>query len=210
MKLQVLQNDLFAENTYFLIGDKSVLLVDPGSNVEQIVSTLDDIALPLEAILLTHTHYDHIIGVNDVRHAFPETPLFVGAQEETWLTDPLLNLSGQPHNDHIPNVVVQGAANLFAIDEPYQLGEFKFRVLYTPGHSIGGVSFVFDDLGIVFTGDALFNGGIGRYDLNTGNAEMLLESIRNQLFTLPGHFQVLPGHGPASTIGHERNFNPYF
>ncbi|HGP7919581.1 TPA: MBL fold metallo-hydrolase [Streptococcus pneumoniae] len=89
------------------------------------------------------------------------------------------------------------------------LEEFRFKVLPTPGHSIGGVSLVFPDAHLVLTGDALFRETIGRTDLPTGSMEQLLHSIQTQLFTLP-NYDVYPGHGPATTIAHEKAFNPFF
>ena len=90
----------------------------------------------------------------------------------------------------------------------YTLGNMSFRVVPTPGHSIGSVSFIFDDF--VVSGDALFRGSIGRTDLYTGNLEQLLHSIRTQLFVLPDEFAVYPGHGDATTIEQEKRTNPFF
>ena len=90
----------------------------------------------------------------------------------------------------------------------YTLCDIHFRVVPTPGHSIGSVSFIFDDF--VVSGDALFRGSIGRTDLYTGNLEQLLDSIKTQLFILPNEFAVYPGHGDATTIEHEKQTNPFF
>ena len=106
-------------------------------------------------------------------------------------------------------VVAKPAEHTFVFHEEYQLEEFRFTVLPTPGHSIGGVSLVFPDAHLVLTGDALFRETIGRTDLPTGSTEQLLHSIQTQLFTLP-NYDVYPGHGPATTIAHEKTFNPFF
>ncbi|GEQ49352.1 hypothetical protein TK11N_12040 [Tetragenococcus koreensis] len=90
----------------------------------------------------------------------------------------------------------------------YTLGDMSFKVVPTPGHSIGSVSFIFDDF--VVSGDTLFNGSIGRTDLHTGDFEQLLESIKTQLFTLPDDYNVYPGHGLSTTIGYEKAMNPFF
>ena len=100
-------------------------------------------------------------------------------------------------------------AGTFVFHEEYQLEEFRFTILPTPGHSIGGVSILFPDAHLVLTGDALFRETIGRTDLPTGSTEQLLHSIQTQLFTLP-NYDVYPGHGPATTIAHEKTFNPFF
>ncbi len=107
------------------------------------------------------------------------------------------------------DVVAKPAEHTFIFHEEYQLEEFRFTVLPTPGHSIGGVSIVFPQAHLVLTGDALFRETIGRTDLPTGSTEQLLHSIQTQLFTLP-NYDVYPGHGPATTIAHEKTFNPFF
>lgn len=89
-----------------------------------------------------------------------------------------------------------------------EVGSLRLRVLHTPGHSPGGVTFVVEN--VVLVGDALFAGGIGRYDLPGGDAEILFHSIRSKLFMLPDDMIVLPGHGPSTTIGHEKRTNPFF
>lgn len=112
-----------------------------------------------------------------------------------------MNLSGLGRHDDIANIIVSPAEYEFEM-KPYRLGNMTFRVVPTPGHSIGSVSFIFDDF--VVSGDALFKGSIGRTDLYTGNLEQLLHSIQTQLFVLPDEFAVYPGHGDATTIEHEK------
>jgi len=174
MKIHKTVNPVAYENTYYLEGDHHLIVVDPGSNWEAIRKTIEKINKPICAILLTHTHYDHILSLDLVRDTF-----------------------GNP------------AEHTFVFYEEYQIDEFRFTVLPTPGHSIGGVSFVFPDAQLVLTGDALFRETIGRTDLPTGSMEQLLHSIQTQLFTLP-NYDVYPGHGPATTIAHEKTFNPFF
>ena len=106
--------------------------------------------------------------------------------------------------------MVNAAEHTFTADTAYHIGGFDFTVLATPGHSQGDVSFVFEKEEIVFTGDALFSGTIGRTDLNTGDIEILKHSIRTQLFTLPDNYRVFPGHGPQTRIGAEKLHNPFF
>ena len=140
-----------------------------------------------------------------------KAPVYVSELEADWLYTPTLNLSGLPRHDHdLPNIVVKAAEHTFEINQPYQISGFSFTVLATPGHSQGGVSFVFEDEQVVFTGDALFSGTIGRTDLNTGDLATLKQSIITQLFTLPSHFHVFPGHGPQTTIDIEKHTNPFF
>lgn len=210
MKIQMIRNTIAAENTYFITNDVATIIIDPGSDTEQILTTIASLSKPVTAILLTHTHYDHIMSVEAVRKE-TAAPVYVSALEADWLYTPELNLSGLPRHEYdLPNVVVNPAEYTFSINQVYDISDFSFTVLATPGHSQGGGSFVFEQDKVVFTGDALFSGTIGRTDLNTGNLEVLKTSITTQLFTLPNDYQVFPGHGPKTSIGHEKSFNPFF
>ena len=136
-----------------------------------------------------------------------QIPVYVSPLEQAWLSNPILNLSGLGRHDDIANIIVQPAEHEFKLTD-YEIGGMKFSVVPTPGHSIGSVSFVFDDFVVV--GDALFKGSIGRTDLHTGDMQQLLHSITTYLFTLPEEFPVYPGHGDATTIQHEKATNPFF
>ncbi|MCC9746889.1 MBL fold metallo-hydrolase, partial [Streptococcus agalactiae] len=155
-------------------------------------------------------HYDHIFSLDLVRDTFDNPPVYVSEKEAAWLSSPDDNLSGLGRHDDIINVIARPAENFFKLKQPYQLNGFEFTVLPTPGHSWGGVSFVFHSDELVVTGDALFRETIGRTDLPTSNFEDLITGIRQELFTLPSHYSVHPGHGMNTTIGHEKNFNPFF
>ena len=120
------------------------------------------------------------------------------------------NLSGLDRHADLEDVVCKEADFLYDIRSDYQIADFHFYVLETPGHSAGGVSIVFPEDHLVLSGDALFRETIGRTDLPTGNATQLLSSIREELFTLPSSYTVYPGHGPETSIGHEKMFNPFF
>lgn len=210
MEVNVVTNEVAYENTYVITNETSTIVIDPGNESEVILNLINKMRKPVSAILLTHTHYDHIMGVEAVREA-TGAPVYVSALEADWLYTPTLNLSGLPHHDDdLPDVVVNAADHIFTDGETYQIGGFEFTVLATPGHSQGGVSFVFEKERLVFTGDALFSGTIGRTDLNTGDMVTLKESIRTQLFTLPDSFRVFPGHGTQTRIGMEKQHNPFF
>lgn len=210
MKILKTINAVASENTYFLTNDQAVLVIDPGSDSQKIIDTLIKIDKPVAAILLTHTHYDHIMSVDIVRERFNYPPVYVSEHEASWLYTPVANLSGLARHDDMADVVIQPAEKIFVLHQTYQLAGFEFTVRPTPGHSIGGVSFVFDQDEVVITGDALFKGTIGRTDLPTSDHQALLTGIRGQLFTLPDHYTVYPGHGMNTTIGNEKRFNPYF
>ena len=209
MKIRRILNPVAQENTYILENDTACLVIDPGSDTSAILAELKAIDKPVAAILLTHTHYDHIISVEAVRQAY-NPPDYVTEAERDWLMSPIDNLSGLPRHDDMEDVIVNPAEHYFDFTEDYNIKNFQFKVVPTPGHSIGGVSFIFDWEETVFSGDSLFKETIGRWDLPTGNHEQLLTSIQEQLFTLPNHYKVFPGHGWDTTIGHEKVFNPYF
>lgn len=203
-------NTVAGENTYFLTNDQAVLVIDPGSDSDKIVETLTRIGKPVAAILLTHTHYDHIMSVDVVRDRFDNPPVYVSEHEASWLYTPVDNLSGLPRHDDMTDVIIRPADHTFVSHQNYALAGFIFEVRPTPGHSIGGVSFVFPEEEAVITGDALFKGTIGRTDLPTSDMTSLLTGIREQLFTLPEGYTVYPGHGMNTTIGAEKRYNPFF
>lgn len=210
MKLHRITNTIAAENTYILEKDSHLMIVDPGSDWSAIDATIRSLNKPIAAILLTHTHYDHIMSLEKVRENFDKPPVYVSEKEESWLYSPLDNGSGQPRHDDLPDVICKPAEHIFQYQESYEIAGFHFNVVETPGHSWGSVSIIFPNQELVLTGDALFRGTIGRTDLPTGNFDQLIHSIKDQLFSLPDHYAVYPGHGQDTTIAHERVFNPFF
>lgn len=209
MKITTITNEIASENTYILENKNSLIIIDPGSNGQDILSSIARIDKPIAAILLTHTHYDHIISLDLVRAHYDWPSVYVSPKEASWLFTPKDNLSGLIRHADIPDVITKPAKELFISGKNYHVDDFNFTVLETPGHSIGAVSFVFDEEEIVITGDALFFESVGRSDLPTGDFDQLSKSIKEKLFTLPNHYQVFPGHGKPTTIGHEKNFNPF-
>ena len=156
MKIHKTVNPVAYENTYYLEGEKNLIVVDPGSHWEAIRQTIENINKPICAILLTHAHYDHIMSLDLVRETFGNPPVYIAESEASWLYTPVDNLSGLPRHDDMADVVAKPAEHTFVFHEEYQMEEFRFTVLPTPGHSIGGVSIVFPDAHLVLTGDALF------------------------------------------------------
>lgn len=193
-----------AENCYLIYNEENLLVVDPGNDAELIKKYIQELNKKPVAILLTHTHYDHIGAVEEIRHAY-EIPVYVSPLEQEWLGNPQLNLSGMGGQP----ILVSPAEQEFTMTQ-YTLGGMTFEVVPTPGHSIGGVSFIFHSDRFVVTGDALFAGSIGRTDLFTGNTAQLLESVQTQLFTLPADYTAYPGHRGPTTIGQEIATNPFF
>lgn len=195
------------ENCYLIYNQKTLLIVDPGNDANKIKAEIEASGIEPEAILITHAHYDHIGAVEELRSDY-DIPVYISPVEQEWLTDPKLNFSGLMHHNDMLDIIVQPAEHLFENYQEYEFGDLKFKVVPTPGHSPGSVSFVFDDF--VVTGDALFSGSIGRTDLPFGNRQDLLQSIQTELFTLPDHFKAYPGHREPTTIGKEKKTNPFF
>lgn len=192
------------ENCYLIWNEDTLLIVDPGAEASRIIAQIEQTEKKPAAILLTHTHYDHIGAVDALRDYY-QIPVYVSPLENSWLTEPTLNLSG---NHPELGAITARKAEVELELKDYTLGSIPFKVVATPGHSIGSLSFIFADF--VVSGDALFRGSIGRTDLPTGNLEQLLESIQSQLFILPNEFAVYPGHGEPTTIEHEKRTNPFF
>lgn len=204
MHIQQIPTGPIQENCYIIWNNHELLIIDPGADAQLLIQQIEKTNAKPISILLTHTHYDHIGAVDALRDYY-SIPVFVSPLENDWLSNPVLNLSSR--HPELGGLIVRPAEYEIELRE-YQMGTFSFRVVPTPGHSHGSVSFVFDDF--VVSGDALFKGSIGRTDLHTGNLEQLLDSIKTQLFTLPDHYQVYPGHGDATTIGFEKATNPFF
>jgi len=175
MDLEILKVGPLKTNCYILIKDEKCLIIDPGENVDLIVERIKSQNLTPLAILLTHTHFDHIGAVEELKNIY-------GIKE-------------------------YGHANLF--EEQVCFPPFKFRVVYTPGHSSDSVSYYFEDYGAMFTGDFLFKEDIGRVDLPTSSYDDMIRSIEKNK-NYDEDINIYPGHGPSSSLQHEFKNNQYF
>lgn len=195
----------FGTNCYIIQCTQTgaAAVVDPGTPAPWIKQHLAAHGLTISLILLTHGHLDHIGGVQWVK-SFSDAPVLVHPADLEMLSDPLLNGSALFGGDLIK---LDGADRLLEHGDVVELGKLRLQVLHTPGHSPGGISFYTP--GHLISGDALFAGSIGRTDLPGGNYEVLKRSIHTHLFTLPDETVVHPGHGPTTTIGDERAYNPF-
>lgn len=198
----------FQQSTYILwkTGSRSALVVDPGFDPRGILQILRDENLEPAAILNTHGHVDHIAGNRPLKEAFPAAPLIIGRDEAALLEDPALNLSegyGLP-------IVSPPADRLVDDGEILEFAGFRLLVRSIPGHSPGSVVYISEDAAppFVLGGDVLFSGSVGRTDMG-GDFPLLARGIRGKLWTLPDDVIVHPGHGPATTIGHEKRTNPF-
>ena len=190
----------------YIVGDeidRSALVVDPGGDVETIQEAIAGSGLRIEAIVATHAHFDHVIAAEALRAA-TGAPFFLHAGDKPlleWVQESgrlFLGIELPPPPD------IDSEARE---DEVLRTGEVGLRIVHTPGHSPGSISLVGD--GLVFAGDTLFAGSVGRSDLPGGDGDALVKAVHAKLFTLDDGTVVYPGHGPATTIGEEKRSNPF-
>ena len=193
----------FASNCYIIGSEsnKEGVIIDPGAEAEEILKNVKDLGLNIKFIVLTHGHIDHIGALKEVKET-------TGAEVAI-------------HTDEAKSLHERSLATVFGLSYPpppppdrllkggdsIDIGDLHLLVVHTPGHSRGGICLVGE--GVVFSGDTLFNFGIGRYDLPGGNGSQLMDSIHTKLMILPDNTIVCPGHGPDTTIGTERRGNPF-
>lgn len=193
----------FASNCYIVGSEsnKEGVIIDPGADAKEILKNVKDLGLDIKLIVLTHGHIDHTGAVKEVKKT-------TGAEVAI-------------HTDDAKSLQEQLLGRLFGLSYPpppppdwllkdgdsIDIGDLHFLVVHTPGHSLGGICLL--EEGVVFSGDTLFNYGIGRTDMPGGSYSQLMNSIHTKLMILPDNTTVYPGHGPATTIGTERRSNPF-
>jgi glyoxylase-like metal-dependent hydrolase (beta-lactamase superfamily II) len=210
MSLEGIKIDAFSlgplqTNAYLLSrpDENKGIIIDPGMNPKSLLKRID--GMEIEAILLTHAHFDHIGGVDEIRK-LKKCPVYLHDAEADWLTN--ANRNGSTKWPELGGPIVTDPAE-YALDEGQvlKLLGLELKVFHTPGHSPGSVSFLLGPH--LFGGDVLFRLSVGRTDLPGGRNEELMDSIHGKLFKLPDETIVYPGHGPKTTIGYERENNPY-
>lgn len=193
----------FDENCYVVSDDTGEgVVIDPGGMAKDILAYIREAKLAVKAVLDTHGHCDHI-GANDAIRDATGAPLYIHKEDAAMLSDMRLNLSAFMGF----KALSRPAEHLLSEGDKISFGQSGLEVVHTPGHTKGGVCFVGD--GVVFTGDTLFAGSIGRSDFPGGSEAELIGNIKKKLLALPDGTKVYAGHGPSSEIGWERKCNPY-
>jgi len=204
MKIQAFTVGDLGVNCYVVSDEdtKEALVIDPGADADEILTYIKKEALQVKYIINTHGHADHI-GANQELLAATGAILAIHEKDLPMLTDAKKNLSlfcGAP-------VISPEAGLLLKDGDKLEIGQVSLEIIYTPGHSPGGICLYTGT--VLFSGDSLFAESIGRCDFPGGNMQQLVENIKKKLLGLPDETIVYPGHGPSSKIGRERLYNPY-
>jgi len=198
----------FQTNCYVVRQEEAAadcLIIDPGLGPDDLLDLLSRQQLHPVAIIITHGHVDHIAGVAALLQQYPQIRVYIHKADAGLLTDPEANLS----------VLTGSVVATRPADVQLQDGDIieeagvRFKVLHTPGHTIGGICLYAEPEALVFAGDTLFADSVGRADFPGGDMEQLIESIRTKLFPLPDKTVVYPGHGMRTTIAREKRANPF-
>ena len=207
-KMSSVTTGLVATNCFTIINEdtKEAIMIDASGNPKHLLEDIVIAEAKPVAILLTHAHFDHIDAVDMIRSEFPDIEVIIGKNDEELMGNPNLNLSmafmGDPVSVKADKTVNDGEViNLIGI---------RIECIEVPGHTKGGMCYYMPELSALFDGDTLFHGSVGRSDFPTGDSQLLLDSIRGKLFTLPDETKVFPGHDSETTIGWEKENNMFF
>ena len=192
-------------NAYFLYheGYDEVIFIDPPDKGADIFRTLGQKGFKVVGILLTHGHFDHILGCQELKE-LSGARVYAMEEERELLVDAGQNVSaqvGKPYTLEADVYVKHG--------DRITIADMTCRVIATPGHTAGGCCYYFEEDGLLISGDTLFQESVGRTDFPTGSMGTLIRSIKERLFVLPDETKVYPGHGDHTTIGHEKRYNPF-
>ncbi len=205
MQINIYPTGPYGVNTYLVYDDavKKGFIVDPGGSDSNLDKFLAENNIKIEYIILTHGHGDHIGGVSHYKTLFSGAKLIACKGEEEFLKDEKLNESFAMYG-----FPIKLTADIYVQDsDTINFCDYEIKFIHTPGHTPGGMCILIGD--ILFSGDTLFSQSIGRTDLPGGDYNLLVDSIKNKLFKLDDNIKVLPGHMGMTSIGHEKEFNPF-
>ena len=209
MKVGRLVMSVCQTNCYFIYHDtdeaeKEVVFIDPGDKGKQINDALKQKGFRVGAILLTHGHFDHIMGIDQFETEYGKLPVYVHEGDKETMVDPVLNQSSVYTNGY-----TYANAELIHEGQVLSIAGFDFKVIHTPGHTPGGACYYLEDEKVLFSGDTLFQRSVGRTDFVNSSTSDLLRGIKEKLFVLPDDVLVYPGHMGETKIGYEKEHNMY-
>ncbi|MBQ8460556.1 MBL fold metallo-hydrolase [bacterium] len=190
-------------NNYLLTDEDSreAVLIDCSSSRDEFVNSIKDANVTLKYILLTHGHFDHLLGVDKFKKEFcVETYVSKDDMTQVELAPQMLGIFAGSMTEDIKSI-----KNFVSDGDEFKIGNYTIKAISTPGHTRGGMCYLVDNK--LFSGDTLFQGSVGRCDLPEGDLQSLISGIKNKIFSLPENTEVFPGHGAKTTIGYEKKYN---
>lgn len=205
MKIEKFVTGIISTNCYLVINEdtKQAVVIDPAACPSYLMSHIKSEGLKIEAILLTHGHFDHIMGIDGFLSEF-DVPVYVHEEDADAMEDPVLNQSSTYTSGY-----TFGKARYLRDRQTLELAGYTFQVIHTPGHTKGGCCYYVASEGVLFSGDTLFQNSVGRTDFVNSSTSDLVHSVREKLFLLPDDTMVYPGHMGETKIGHEKKYNTY-
>lgn len=205
MKVEIFVTGIISTNCYVVSNEetKEAVIIDPAACPKKLTGYIEEEGLEVTAVLLTHGHFDHMMGVQELVDRY-QVPVYVHEAEKELIGNPQLNLSAS-----YTNGVTFTKGTYVKDKEVLFLAGYDFLVLHTPGHTQGGVCYYVESEHVLFSGDTLFCNSVGRTDFPTSSMSDLIRSIREKLLPMPDETIIYPGHMGATTIGNERINNPF-
>lgn len=205
MKVERFLTGIISTNCYLAVNEetKQAVVVDPAACPPSLMNRIEEEGLEITAILLTHGHFDHIMGLDGLLKEY-DVPVYVHEYDREIMTNPRLNLS----SSYTSGYTFDGAEYIHG-GETLRFAGYDFEVFHTPGHTPGCCCYYVKAEGVLFSGDTLFAGSVGRSDFPGSSASELIRSVREKLLPLPDDTHVYPGHMGETMIGHERKNNPF-